>query len=412
MELDAYVAAVLAGEAGGISGDAALRAMAVAARTYAVRFAGRHKTEGFDFCDTTHCQDYRGVAVTDRLHGAAESTEGEMVWFRGSAAATYYSHDCGGRTEAAGAVWPDQAAAYLIAQDDPWCSRAEWTATVPRENVRSAEVLARTSTGRVARVRVDGRVMGGPDLRFTIGRTLGWNLVRSDWWSAREAGARIVFEGRGHGHGVGLCQDGAAKMAAAGKSYREILTFYYPGTQVGVGARGFAWKVEAGERVELWTAGRQDRRWVAMADGAARVVERSAGFGFTRKLRTRVFPDVATFRDATGEPGWIVASTRGGVVRTHPAGMTAESLRHEFAHVLVESRSAPRTPLWMREGAARWIAGERTSARAARPADAEFTNPRSRESMRAAYDQALAEVAALVAKHGAGAIGGWLARGL
>ncbi len=82
--LESYVAAALAGEGVGFKSDQSLGAMAVAARTYAVKFQGRHRAEGFDFCDTTHCQDVHFSAVTERLRQAAEATESELVWFRGS----------------------------------------------------------------------------------------------------------------------------------------------------------------------------------------------------------------------------------------------------------------------------------------------------------------------------------------
>jgi stage II sporulation protein D len=87
--IEQYVAAVLAGESIGFRSEQAMQAMAVAARTYAVRFEGRHKSEGYDFCDTTHCQDVRFSAVTERMRRAAEATEGELLWFAGAPAATF-----------------------------------------------------------------------------------------------------------------------------------------------------------------------------------------------------------------------------------------------------------------------------------------------------------------------------------
>src|SRR5207253_1570274 len=101
LPLEDYVAAVLAGESAGFRSEQGLAAMAVAARTYAVRFEGRHRSEGYDFCDTTHCQDLRISAVSGRLRQAAEATEGELLWFEGSPASTFYGKDCGGVTEAA-----------------------------------------------------------------------------------------------------------------------------------------------------------------------------------------------------------------------------------------------------------------------------------------------------------------------
>jgi hypothetical protein len=81
LPMEDYVAGVLAGESSGFSSVESLKAMAVAARSYAARFRGRHQAEGFDFCDTTHCQDLRLTAVTPRLQEATAATEGEMMWY-------------------------------------------------------------------------------------------------------------------------------------------------------------------------------------------------------------------------------------------------------------------------------------------------------------------------------------------
>src|SRR5215510_5360233 len=104
MPMEDYVAAVLAGESSNFQSDEALKAMAVAVRSYAVRFRGRHANEGFDFCDTTHCQDLRLRSVTERQRTAAEATEGELLWFKGTPAAAYYHQNCGGTTAAADEV--------------------------------------------------------------------------------------------------------------------------------------------------------------------------------------------------------------------------------------------------------------------------------------------------------------------
>ena len=79
VSLDRYVAAVLAGEGGVLRSDAARKALAVAARTYAVRLRGRHSAEGFDFCDTTHCQRADLDAVTPAIAATAAQTAGELV---------------------------------------------------------------------------------------------------------------------------------------------------------------------------------------------------------------------------------------------------------------------------------------------------------------------------------------------
>jgi stage II sporulation protein D len=75
--------------------------------------------------------------------------------------------------------------------------------------------------------------MSASTFRFAVDRELGWDKIRSDLYEVRGTGDHIIFSGRGSGHGVGLCQTGAEEMARQGKSYREILSFYYPGTELG-----------------------------------------------------------------------------------------------------------------------------------------------------------------------------------
>jgi stage II sporulation protein D len=81
-----YVAGVLAGECSTFQSDEALKAMAVAARTYAARLRGRHASEGFDFCATTHCQRFESRNVPARLTRAVAATEGELLWYDGEPA--------------------------------------------------------------------------------------------------------------------------------------------------------------------------------------------------------------------------------------------------------------------------------------------------------------------------------------
>ncbi len=118
-----YVAGVLAGESSVFRSDQALKAMAVAARTYAARLRGRHASEGFDFCATTHCQRVDLHGITPDLLRAAKDTSGELLWFEGKPALSVYTRDCGGRTESVEAVWPEVHAPYLISRSDPYCTR-------------------------------------------------------------------------------------------------------------------------------------------------------------------------------------------------------------------------------------------------------------------------------------------------
>jgi stage II sporulation protein D len=374
MPLEEYVAGVLAGESSVFRSEEALKAMAVAARTYAFRHRGRHRAEGFDFCDTTHCQDLRLAALSDRLRAAADATEAEMLWYEGSPADTYYSRHCAGTTEAARYVWPELRAPYLKQQVDTFCiatGRAAWQAEIRKADLGGAvSILDRTPSGRVAELRVGARRMRGVDFQLLAGREFGWDTVRSTWFDVADRGDRILFQGYGAGHGVGLCQTGAEQRGLHGQKYRQILAFYYPGTTLGVGARGFPWTRMAGERVEVWsTHPYEDSDVVAAADRALREAERRSGIVLSGRAQVRVYPSVAAYRDATGEAGWIAATTTGRTVRMQPAGLLRSAGRldatlvHEMLHVAVESVADPRAPVWLREGIVLYLAGDSGPAR-------------------------------------------------
>ena len=399
MTMDEYVAAALAGEAGELHSDDALRAMAIAIRTYAARFRDRHAAEGFDLCDTTHCQRLRPDAVNDRLRRAAAETEGQLLWHDGALAHVYYSQDCGGVTEAAGSLWPDEAHSYLVSARDSFCTRhgrAEWQFAVSAVDLRSAllkaglnapariddvAISARTDSGRAREIRLRGPGgdvrMAATSLRFAVDRSLGWDRMKSTLFEVRREGDHFVFVGYGSGHGVGLCQKGADVMGAEGHSASEILAFYFPGTTVGAAARDFAWRKLNGERVELWTtAPGRDQRLIAIADAALRHAEEVTGIPARVRPLVRVYPTVAAFRNATGEPGFVGGDERGRVIRLQPDA-PAQTVLHEMLHFVLEEHTRPDVPRWFREGLVAWLAGdpvvpERMRALAAKHAKAEM----------------------------------------
>ena len=254
MPLEDYVAAVVAGEGVGFTSEESLKAMAVVARTFALHFRERHRAEGFDLCDTTHCQDLHLVAVNARMRTAALATRGEILWFDGRPAATFHHRHCGGSTEDARVVWPDEAAPYLRAQKDAYCLARDpgrWSTEIAKRDIAGAlaashipapaslealTIAERSASGRAVRLLLaglagqDGLEVRAADLRFAVGRALGWDKIPSDLYDLRDTGEGILFDGRGAGHGVGMCQTGAAELGSRGRTYREILLFYFPGT--------------------------------------------------------------------------------------------------------------------------------------------------------------------------------------
>jgi stage II sporulation protein D len=381
MRMEEYVAAALAGEAADLRSDEALKAMAVAIRTYAARFRNRHQPEGFDLCDTTHCQRLRIDAVTSRLIGVARDTAGELLWYEGAPAHAYYSQDCGGVTEAAASVWPDEAHQYLRSVQDSYCirqGRVGWQFAVAPNALSTAlakadlkalsrieemVVTQRTASGRAQEIRLRGEGrevrVAATSLRFAVGRTLGWDSLRSTLFDVRREGAQFVFRGYGAGHGVGLCQKGAGVMGSEGRTYRDILAFYYPGTAIGQSAQSFAWRTLNGERVELWTtAPGRDQRLVPIADAALRQAEEITSMHVRLRPLLRVYPTITAFRNATAEPGSVAGDERGRVIRLQP-DPPSQTLLHEMLHFVLEANTRPDVPVWFREGLVALLAGDR-----------------------------------------------------
>ena len=150
--------------------------------------------------------------------------------------------------------------------------------------LRSVTIVQRTPSGRVELLRVAGAsaiTVPGVAFRSAVGRHIGWDRLKSNWYDARVAGDNVSFTGRGLGHGVGLCQIGAEVMGEEGKSYSEILAYYYPGTKLGTAAQGITWQKLTGEKVELLTTRpASDQPPVAMAERLVREVEANTGLTF------------------------------------------------------------------------------------------------------------------------------------
>jgi len=448
MPMEEYIAGVLAGETPNFKSDEALKAMAVAARTYAMHFGSRHAVDGFDFCDSTHCQNLRLAEVTPRLRKIADATAGEVLWYDGESAATYFHANCGGTTEDGRYILgnDEQRAPYLTQHSDAYCVRGgsnQWSSEVSKQELqralaaegvnvpgrlRAVTVLHRTASGRVEFLTVTGSqsiTVPGLTFRLAVGRNIGWDRLKSNWYEVRVEGERLVFHGRGSGHGVGLCQVGAEVMGEEGRSYHEILSFYYPGTKLGVGAQGTQWQQLTSEDVVLFTARpERDRSLLPLATRMMHEAEESTGLVYNGAAKLKVYATVAAFRDTTGEPGWVAASTRGRTIRLQPtdvlrdAGTLESTLRHELLHMLVEEHAKAGTPLWFREGLVLYLAQPNAGA----PVGGAFgsvaalekalRNPASEQEMRQAYAEAQARVARLVTRNGRETVIGWLGGGV
>lgn len=446
MPLEDYVAAALEGESATSTHLESLKAMAVAVRTYAARFSGRHQAEGFDFCDNTHCQNLNFTGPVQKIRTAVEATRGELVWYQGSPAATYYHQNCGGTLAAGEEVWPTLRAPYLQEHADPYCKQGSplpWKAEFSRAELEKAlrdqglsvpprwielAVVTRGTSGRALKLafRAPGQppqMVAASSLRFAIGRSFGWNRVRSDLYEVETTDASVIFNGRGSGHGVGLCQAGSEEMAKEGQSYREILSFYYPGTMLGATAQGVHWQThESGSFQLKSTRMDQDTEVLAVGEKTLDALQAELGWKLNFRVQLRVFPSLDIYRNVTGQPGWIAAYTRGHSISLQPLAVLKEksilepTLRHELAHLLVESHARAGTPLWFREGLVLYLADPKTNFEPVvvpeQDMEAELKSPRSRESLQRIYAAARTRVIQLVQQNGRSTVFEWLSAGL
>ena len=231
---------------------------AVIARTYAASRRGRHRDEGFDFCDTTHCQVFDPSRLnTSRFasiaRDAVRRTEGRILAYGARPVEALFHSDCGGSTASADAVWGGAPVPYLRAQSDdvvetahrPW--RFEATSAAIRDAlaadtrtnvgraVKSFEVATTDASGRAAEIRLTGDrelTVRGDTVRAVLNRRFGDRAIQSTRLSITRDGSRYVFEGRGFGHGVGLCQRGAAARVRRGDAVDDVLRLYYPGVWI------------------------------------------------------------------------------------------------------------------------------------------------------------------------------------
>jgi stage II sporulation protein D len=262
--LEQYVQATVLSEFAPPGGDPAtvermLEIQAVIGRTYALANLGRHAADGYDLCSTTHCQLYEPSRIhTSRWSrqsvDAVRQTAGRVLWFNGGAVSALFHADCGGRTSRADDVWGGTGQPYLvsIADDGPaHDAHSSWKYEATRAALQRAlnadartrigtrfeglQVLERDRAGRAEQIALHGtseKIVRGEDLREVLSAAFGARSVRSTWFEIRSRGQVFVFEGRGFGHGVGLCQAGALARVRAGQKLPAILQTYFPGTKL------------------------------------------------------------------------------------------------------------------------------------------------------------------------------------
>ena len=234
-----------------------------------IKWYDREAHTHFDVCADDHCQRYQGVSrkVTPQVHEAIRATRGIVLSYEGEVCDARFSKCCGGRTELYESCWDDTPHPYLSVVDDPFCnthdpkilsevlnhydqstdfyrwtvqhSQAELSELVRRRggfdygDIIDLIPIERGPSGRIIRLQIVGtkgtRIIGK---ELEIRRTLSESHLYSSAFEVEKINEKtsptFILHGSGWGHGVGLCQIGAAVMGAKGYNYKEILHHYYP----------------------------------------------------------------------------------------------------------------------------------------------------------------------------------------
>ena len=420
--LEQYVLGVVATEGSTETQVEALKALAVASRTFTMANLGRHESDGYDFCTTTHCQRFStSGTASDEIRKAVAETAGQVLRDRnGHLITSYFSASCGGETANIVTLWGARPNAQLKGVTDEYCEampHAHWTdiissadllkavRTDPRTDVgsqlRDIFVTRRDETGRAEKVIVVGdgqKTVRGWDFKIIVGRALGWNLLKSSKFQISRAGSNFVFRGSGFGHGLGLCQEGAHVMGQRGFGYRQILAKYFPESMIAqTQPYSFAADLLLSKPLEkssmtvyrkpahtprLRIAGEHFRvdypASIARADAEylLQLLESDRNTLLRRPYLPAgirvpfvdVFVNETTgdFVGRTGLSPWTAAATNENRIELQPIdllkrrGVLETTVRHELVHKIVESAGCGGTPRWLAEGLALYLAGEGT----------------------------------------------------
>ena len=399
--METYVARVLAGEAARESPSAALEALAIAIRTYAAANRGRHRADGFDLCDQTHCQVVR--AASSATERAALATAGQVLLFDGRPAAVFYSASCGGRTErAVGGLARRRSIrrTFRRSLDDACQGQPEWTAELRavdlqralaaagfRGTLRSMRIASRNESGRVAQVD-DRRADAGRDFRAgpadgvaapAAAAAGSEHVIRSDGDSDRLPlrGTRLRPRRRD------VRRSDPCASPHGGVSAASILERYFPGTIAcgpvrranGVSLSGIDERLRA-PRSSRWPRPRRVELRCRPRRDAAVERSRCGSIGRPRSIE-----------QASGRPWFTSGTIVDGEMHLLPLGMLRDrgmlelTVRRQLTRLLTERELAGK-PLWVREGTALHFgdrpddsAAARLTVRGSCPSDDELARP-------------------------------------
>ena len=242
VDMNNYLSGVVESEGGGGKELEYYKVQALMSRTYALKYIHKHDNEGFSLCDRVHCQAYHSMLrFTPSIEEAVLSTEGVVMEDENDELVDAYFHaNCGGQTSEAEFVW-NVNIPYLNSFKDTFCiytKQATWEKKIPQQ--QWADFLVKQYNYPLTDSIYGPLIFSfnqNERLAFYLTPNLGIPLrdlrtefnLKSTFFSTYPEGMDVVVRGRGFGHGVGLCQEGAMRMAKYGYNYHQIAVYYFPG---------------------------------------------------------------------------------------------------------------------------------------------------------------------------------------
>lgn len=269
INLEEYLYGVLPAEMPADWPKQALRTQAIAARTWAVKNLTRHTHQGFNFCDSVHCQVYKGAGVeTRRTNQVVDDTAGIVLMSGEVPIEIFYSANCGGCTRE-GIVdaisldfrfplSPLELEDWLLGYPDTFCNQSQERATnfrwvrmygqkdlekiFDKFNIEVGKILRiiprrRAESGHLVRIKIEGEkgtkiIKGENNIRKILGNLRSSAFKTEVKYNQYSQPEEFIFYGGGFGHARGLCQAGVKGMALRGYNYLEILKHYYPDAEI------------------------------------------------------------------------------------------------------------------------------------------------------------------------------------
>lgn len=245
VEMNHYLSGVVESEGGGGKHLEYYKAQAVLSRTYALKYLKRHQKEGFSLCDEVHCQAYHnGLRHSPTIQKAVEATNGSYI--RDSISKEmvdgFFHANCGGQTSGSDYIWKENIP-YLQPFKDTFCiytKQATWEKRIPKKEWHDFLVNTYFYPINDSIYRSTIYAFSQPDRKvFYLSPHLGIPLkdirthfkLKSTFFSCYPEGDMVVLKGRGFGHGVGMCQEGAMSMANKGFDYQRIIRHYFDGIE-------------------------------------------------------------------------------------------------------------------------------------------------------------------------------------